>query len=114
MSTNPFAPSVPIEEMTAAWEDHLAAYLEHYAPVGRAEIDLVHAIAQARFSILNIHDIENKYFRDTPEAAVSPAAVWTAYHKAILKLSECEEKIYRSLDRNLQALALLRSARSEC
>src|ERR1700677_1989766 len=106
------------EEHTA-FENHCQPIVEALAPIGTLEQGLAQAIAEGKWRLNRAAAIESGIFAlgqlrefDEPVAqALQQAKTWLADGKNIQLLSLYEQRIQRSIERNMAALCTLRAER---
>jgi hypothetical protein len=115
-----------------AFEQHCQAIIDALVPVGDLQQQLAQSIAEDRWRLNRVHAIESGIFAlgqladesqpgslqtdqrdDQPEISqpLLQAKTWLAEGKHILLLSLCEQRIQRSVERNMAKLRILRAER---
>ena len=107
------------EEEQAAFDAHCKSVIEALAPVGTLEQGLAQSIAEGKWRLSRAGAIESGIFAlgqsrefDEPVAqALTKAKTWLADAKQIQLLSLYEQRIQRSIERNMAELRTLRAER---
>ncbi len=104
-------------ESPEEYAELLSDYLHRYAPVGTAELDLVHEIAAARWRLRRIVRMESAIFDRQIELSLEassdadPALALAENLKPITMLGRYENRIRRSYEKALVELKALQTTR---
>jgi hypothetical protein len=98
-----------------ALEEHVAGYLQAYAPVGLPERDLVRNIAENHFRLQRAHALEHALFTeimlDQSSNASPEDETWAEKTRELKNISTQAGRIQRAIEKSTAALNALQSNR---
>ena len=104
-------------EESEAFQTHLDALHNTYAPIGHSETTIVRRIADNEWRLNRIPSIEAGFLALTAEAnpdddpGLIPARAWLTHERSFCKLSLYEGRIRRAIERDKAELAQLQASR---
>jgi hypothetical protein len=101
-----------------ALEEHVAGYIEAYAPVGLPERDLVRNIAENHFRLQRAHRVEHALVTqlmsvqpDNLDPASAEAETWEQIARELKNVTLQANRIQRAIEKSTAALNAIQSAR---
>jgi hypothetical protein len=100
-----------------ALEEHVAGYIEAYAPVGLPERDLVRNVAENHFRLQRAHSLEHALFNQImlaesdAESASADDESWAEKTRELKNIAIQAGRIQRAIEKNTAALNAMQSQR---
>ncbi len=94
-----------------ALEEHVAGYLQAYAPVGLPERDLVRNIAENHFRLQRAHALEHALFTEITLDQSSADETWEEKTKELKNITVQAGRIQRAVEKSTAALNAMQANR---
>jgi hypothetical protein len=94
-----------------ALEEHVAGYLQAYAPVGLPERDLVRNIAENHFRLQRAHALEHALFTEIMLEQSSEDETWAEKTKELKNITVQAGRIQRAVEKSTAALNAMQANR---